>query len=296
MRTTTVTLYSDRLKLEGAFLHADDDRLDEKRPLVIIMSGFTGLRTIHPSRFARVLTTRGQRCFSFDYRGFANSEGARGHLLLEDQVRDVRNAVSFVRSFDFVADDAIALVGWAMGAGVVLKAAHGLPGIRTVCGINGFYDGRRFLRQHLGGDGLAAYERRVDAARRTASRTARWPDAEAFEIYPLDPSSAAYVNNQLRTYAHYFDHRFSLAMADSLLNWKPEALAPCMTAPLWLAHGLQNELHAPVESKSLYGLYKGEKHHHCIEGAGHTEWMFDDNPIFRRLAAALGQWLSGTLR
>jgi len=292
MRTEPVRMVSDGLALCGAFFRPDGDDGKDKKPLIIVMSGFTGLYTIHPSRFARFLTKRGHRCFSFDYRGFANSEGARGDLILEDQVRDVRNAISFVRTFPFVDHDKIVLVGWAMGAGVVLKAAYRSLGIAALCALNGFFDGYRFLHFHRGDHGMDSFEMRVERARQVAATTGTWLRAEAFDIYPLDPGSSTYVDKHLRTYENYFEHDFSLAFADSLLSWKPEAIAPFMSVPIWIAHGENNQLHSPEESKSLYSLYGGEKQLYWIRNAGHTEWLLDENPIFQKLASDMETWLS----
>lgn len=295
MRTEEVTFVSDGVRLNGAFFFPDDEVPNEVKPLVIIMSGFTGLWTIHPARYSRFLTRYGFRCFSFDYRGFAKSEGIKGQLLLEDQVRDVRNAISFARSFEHVDGERIALVGWAMGAGVVLKAAYRFKRIRAICCLNGFFDGWRFSHFHRGDIGMAEFEQRIELGRIEAARTGRWPEADAFDIYPLDPSSSRYVEEHLKKFDSYFDHRFSLAFGDSLLNWKPEALAPFQDVPIWIAHGEDNTLHSPEESKSLWSLYKGERHLYWIKGAGHTEWLLDDNPIFQRVAADMKDWLTAKL-
>ena len=88
------TFYSDGLRLEGASYQADSDDGGSRRPLVLACSGFTGLRTIHPERFARALTCRGYDCYGFDYRGHAASEGVRGRVLCEEQVRDIRHAAT----------------------------------------------------------------------------------------------------------------------------------------------------------------------------------------------------------
>lgn len=295
MQTDPVAFFSDGLKLKGAFFFPDGDELDEKRPVIVIVSGFTGLYTIHPSRFARFLTRSGHRCFSFDYRGFAESGGERGDLLLEDQVRDVRNAVSFVRTAPFVEGGKVAIVGWAMGAGIVIEAAYHHESIAALCALNGFFDGYRFLRFHRGNSGMAEFEARVESARQVAAKNGKWPRAAAFDIYPLDPSSSRYVDRYLRAYENYFDREFSLAFGDSLLSWKPESLAATMSIPIWIAHGEKNQLHAPAESRRLYELYGGEKKLTWIPNAGHTEWLLDDNPIFQKLASDMERWLNQIL-
>lgn len=238
------------------------------------------------------MTTKGLRCFSFDYRGFGKSGGVKGFLRLEDEVTDVRAAVSYVRESLHVEKNHIGLIGWAMGAGVSLKAAYHLGDISFVCGLNGFYDGWRFLHFHRGDAGMREFEKRVHRACRIAAKNGEWPYAEAFDIYPLDRSSGNYVDEYLKKYDLYFNHKFSMAFADSLLAWKPEALAPEMKIPLWLAHGSENKLHSIEETDRLYDCYAGEKQRVYLPNAGHTEWLHDDHPTFLNLADQLHAWIT----
>jgi len=64
-----------------------------------------------------------------------------------------------------------------------------------------------------------------------------------------------------------------------------------MRTPLLIAHGTRNALHPPTEAEALFSAYGGPREMYWIENAGHTEWMFDDNPTFLHLAAELGAWL-----
>lgn len=59
-------------------------------PTVLACSGFLGMKDIHPARFARALCDRGDPFFSFDYRGFGQSEGPPRRVRLEGQVGDHR--------------------------------------------------------------------------------------------------------------------------------------------------------------------------------------------------------------
>jgi len=295
MKNKLTSFMSDGCKLDAEFFCPDSDNLDSSRPLIVIMSGFTGLKEIHPARFSRFLTARGHRCFSFDYRGFARSEGRKGHLILREQVRDVRNAIAHVTGSGLVSRSGIILVGWAMGAGVILEAACNEPQICGIAGLNGLYDGRRFLALHKNDSAMKNYESWVFNARIQATKTGEWPLANPFDIYPLDPLSETYVHDELRKFPNYSEESFSMVFADSLLTWKPEAIAPHMHVPLWLAHGTNNELHSPNETRSLASAYAGSVTEYWIEGAGHTEWMLDDNPTFQRTANELESWITQRL-
>lgn len=295
MRTEPVTFYSDGLKLSGAF-HLPDDFTDGRQhPLIIPCSGFTGLRQIHPERFARFLTANGYVCFSFDYRGFGESDGIRGRVILEEQVRDLLHAVGIAENDPRVAPNRLILLGWGMGAGVVIDAARELLGVIGIIAVNGFYSGKRVQEAHRDPKGFLEFRDRVraDYASRAHSGDVRWDDP--FFYYPLDEESRAYVDGVLRREVGYDTSSFSAELADSLLRWYPEAYATHMRTPLLIAHGTHNKLHPAAEAEALFSAYGGPKELYWIENAGHTEWMFDDNDHFRKLGARILHWLERVL-
>ena len=102
MRQQTLGFYSDGLHLDASLYCPEEADVRPEAALLVICSGFLGLKNIHPERFARHFTRRGYVCFGFDYRGFGRSEGPRGHVCVDEQVRDIANAVAYVRSLPVV--------------------------------------------------------------------------------------------------------------------------------------------------------------------------------------------------
>jgi pimeloyl-ACP methyl ester carboxylesterase len=295
MRSEEVTFYSDGLELSGAFQFPDDFDPSAEHPLVLPCSGFTGLRRIHPERFARWLTDHGYACFSFDYRGFGDSAGMRRRVILEEQVRDLLHAVGYVEGDPRVDADRLILLGWGMGAGVVLDAARESLGVVGLIAVNGFYSGRRVQEAQHTTRGFLDFRDRVRAeyANRARSGEVHWDDP--FSFYPLDDDSRRYVEEVLRSQPGYDVGDYSAELADSLLRWAPEVHAPRMRTPLLIAHGTRNALHPATEAESLFAAYGGPKELYWIEGVGHTEWMFDDDPHFRALGARIVRWLERLL-
>jgi len=291
MQTEDTQLFSDGWRLGGSFFWPDHPSATTPSPMVIACSGFTGLRHIHPARFARFLARRNQPTFSFDYRGFADSEGPRHRVTLGEQVRDVIHAAAYVSGDDRVDGARLILLGWGMGAGLVLDAARHLPGVIGLIAINGFYDGRRVQRVHRGEAGFRSFCARVDEERRRRARTGEATVIDPFDIYPLDPESRDYVDNVLRKTPGYQATSYSFELADSLLRWCPEVYAPALDLPMLIAHGDRNRLHPPSEAESLHGLYGGPKELYWIADAGHTEFMHDDHPTFKALGARVTEWI-----
>lgn len=296
MNSEPITFYSDGLKLTGQlFIPEDDPPVTTPRPIVIACSGFTGLCHIHPARFARYFTQHGHLCAGFDYRGFADSEGDRGRVLLEEQVRDIMHATACIAGDDRVDADRIVLLGWGMGAGLVIDAARALPGVIGLIAVNGFYVGKRFLREHHDESSFARYVRATDAERTERSRSGRARFVDPFDLYPLDPQSRGYVDAVLRKTVAYEAESYSFELADSLLRWNVEAYVNAMEVPLLVAHGEKNMLHPTREAQALHDQYGGPKSLYWLPGAGHTEFMDDDDPKFQTLASHIEQWIRGRI-
>jgi uncharacterized protein len=282
--------YSDGLRLDGQFYLPDDLPSGRHRPLVIVCSGFTGMYKIHPERFARWLTRHGYLCFGFDYRGYGESEGPRFRVILEEQIRDIRNAVAVAVASKLVDTENVFLLGWAMGGGLVLDAARELEEVKGICAVNGLYDGPGFQRAHRGTEGLATFRRRIrdERFRRAATGIAQYVDP--FDIYPLDEVTRQYVRASLAPVEGYDATLCSFELAESLLRWSILPTAPELQLPLFLVHGDSNKLHPAEQAVELRAKYGGPVEIFWLEDAGHTEWMHDDHPLFTRLCDRLHGW------
>lgn len=295
MKEKASRFYSDGLLLDGSIFFSDNVESGANAPIVLVMSGFTGLKSIHPARFARVLNDFGLHCFSFDYRGFADSEGTPNQVILTEQARDVRNALAHIRGLDFVDPDRIAIAGWGMGAGVVLQAAAEERSIAALAMLNGFYDGAAFLKYHLG-DKWRQYLKDVESWACEQARSGAWPEKPAEDMYPLDAGSKKYVENTLYTYDKYSYDLYATSLAHSLVGWAPILSAPRVTAPCFLMHGKANALHPFSEAEVLKHALRAPLTEMFLGDIGHTEWMQDDDPVFQRVSAGLGTWLSEQLK
>lgn len=295
MHTENITFHSDRFKLTGSF-YLPDEREETPEPLIVPCSGFTGLRHIHPARFARFLTARGCTCFACDYRGFADCEGERGRVLLQEQVRDIVNGISYAAGDPRVDETRIILLGWGMAGGLILEAARWLGGIVGLIAANGFYDGARVQKHHRGKHEYETFVRLVEAKRCERVRTGNVETTDPFDLYPLDPQSRQYVDDVLRKAPHYDADEYSWELGESLLAWNVEQRAASLNLPLLIAHGDSNELHPVAEAESLYEKYAGPKSLYWIEDAGHTEFMHDDDPKFIALANHIADWLETLLK
>ncbi|TDD81494.1 alpha/beta hydrolase [Saccharopolyspora karakumensis] len=294
MISRPLPFFSSGLRLDADLHLPDDGGAGAPYPVVIPASGYQGLKVIHPERFARALTPRGYAVLAFDYRGFGLSEGERGRLVPQEWAEDVRAAVGRVSTVDELDADRISLLGWGMGGGVVAAEAAEDLRVGAVAAVNCIADGTRSTRNMHDEQSWNSLLERVAADRGRRAEIGRSEITSPWDIVrlDLDGRTDGYVGEELYR-APGFGSGVTLESAEMLLRFSPESLVHRVAPrPLLVVHGGQNELHKPEEARSLYEHAEEPKNLKIIDGAGHTEWMFDDHPTFRDLVEELDAFFS----
>ena len=93
-----------------------------------------------------------------------------------------------------------------------------------------------------------------------------------------------------------FPTPMSTAIGESFIRFNVEDLLPKI-APraVFVGHGYYNELHQRVEAEEAYRLANEPKQLYYVDGK-HNEWMFDEDPKFQALAAALADFYKEHLK
>ncbi|MFB5662244.1 alpha/beta hydrolase [Alteribacillus sp. HJP-4] len=295
MREKQINFYSEGCKLKGTLYLPDDYAAGEKRPAIIPNSGYQGVNEFYPKMFAEALTKEGYVCLGFDYRGFAESEGEKGRVLIEEQVEDIHNALTFLKLQEEVDEERIGLLGWGMGAAHVLQVTAADQNISAVAALNGFYNGARWLKTiHSYKDWLALLETvKEDRVRRVTEGSSRL--ADTFLHYPLDPATASYVEKELAS-LDGFGHQTYIQFTESIIAMNAEkAAAEIESVPLFIGHGVSNILHPVDEARKLYQHANDPKQFFEIHGR-HNDFMYSDHPEFLRLIDSLNLFFNKAMQ
>lgn len=297
MPTVPLPFFSDGHRLD-ADLHLPEQGgaggTGAPYPVVVAASGYQGLKVIHPERFARALTPRGYAVLAFDYRGFGLSEGQRGRLVPQEWVLDVRAAVDRVSCHPQLDPRRISLLGWGLGGGVIVAEAADDPRVRSLVCCNGIADGYRSTRKMHAEDSWDRLLRRVAADRELRSVWGRSEITSPWDIVrlDLDDRTEGYVGDVLYQ-APGFGAGVTLESGDYLLRFRPEQQAARLVdQSLLVIHGEDNRLHQVEEAYALYAAAGGTKRLEILEGKGHTEWMFDDDPTFQHVIEVIDSFLT----
>ncbi|MGB3481714.1 MAG: alpha/beta hydrolase [Mycobacterium sp.] len=298
MKSAAFPFFSNGLRLD-ADLHLPDTAPPAGGyPVVVPASGFQGLKIIHPERFARALTARGYAVLAFDYRGFGWSEGERGRLVPQEWVEDVRSAVDAVSAHDDLDADRIALLGWGLGGGVVVAEAAADDRVRAVAMLNGIASGSRSTRKMHDDQSWQRLLDRLpgDRARRTTLGRSEITSPWDIVRLDLDTKTDGYVGEELYRAAG-FGSGVTLESAEYLLRFEPVDVAHQLAGrPLLIVHGEDNQLHKLEEAQDMFDHAAEPKQIEVLAGAGHTEWMLDDNPTFKQVIERVDAFFTSALR
>lgn len=130
--------YSCGAKCAAVLWMPDGAGADDPRPGIVMCHGFTGIKEWLLPPFAEAFRDAGFAVLTFDYRGFGESAGPRGRLVPQEQVEDIRNAITFLASEEAVDADRIGLWGTSFGCANAVQAAGVDPRPRCVVGQVGF--------------------------------------------------------------------------------------------------------------------------------------------------------------
>lgn len=289
MEQQDITFFSDGIKLVGTF-YAPDGMETQKLPHIIVCSGYQGFNNFYPRLFSSYLTMSGFSCLGFDYRGFAESGGPRGRVILPEQVEDIKNAVTFAQTLAQVDEEKIGLLGWGMGAANVVELAGTDHRVKAVAAVNGFYDGERWLQSTHTPESWHDLLNAVEEDRVRRVTTGKSKRVEPFVHYSLDPATEDYVQAELDPLIERSGRQVDLQLTESILAAKPETMAAAISPrPLFIAHGKNNKLHPPDAAEQLYAKAGEPKTLYWIDGK-HNDFMFDGDPVLGDLAAKLSEF------
>jgi len=244
---TKVTFKSDELTLSGILHVPDDLASDEKRPAFIVMHGFGGYKDgpEHQAQ-ARILCEWGYVALRFDFRGCGESEGERGRLIVEQEIRDAIAALEFLENHEAVNSKRIGLYGDSMGATVAFKAGTD-ERVAAVIGSGGFGDGARTFRSmHPTPEAFRAFLDRIEEGKRRNRETGETMQISRFDIVPIPEALRTHLGPGALM---EFSWETARSMYDSRTEDYVAGIAP---RPLLLIHPAADQVVLASESYEVF--------------------------------------------
>jgi len=179
---------SDGLRLVG-ILHLPDSRRPGARlAAFLVLHGFGSNKDAGGgTAVARMLAGLGYAALRFDFRGCGESDGERGRVICKEQVRDTRNALSFLATREEIDSKRIGVVGQSFGAAVAVYAAGVDRRIAACISSGGWGDGaKKFRRQHASPKAWKRFSKMLQEGKRL-KRTGKPMMVSRYDVVPIPP-------------------------------------------------------------------------------------------------------------
>lgn len=141
----SVSFYSDGLRL-GARLYRPPNGTASGASVVFCPGSRVAMTTPYYHDYIPRLVDAGLTVLLFDYRGWGESEGQAGELYPQQQITDVRSAITYLETRDHIDSGRIGLFGVSFGGALGVEAAARDERIRAVVTVLAPMDGRQMLR------------------------------------------------------------------------------------------------------------------------------------------------------
>jgi len=290
MHTRECTFFSDGIRLDG-LLQFPEQVPHGGMPVMVLCSGYQGLKEIMPAKFWGPFTDAGYACFAFDYRGFGTSEGERGRLLPEELAEDVQNAITFLEQQPELDPARVGLLGWGFGGGIVVHAAAQDARSHAVACVNGIGDASRAVRDTRTYADWLVMQDRIAEDRRQRVVTGRSARVGPWDIVPLDPDTRTIVDDDMYGKHERFGIEMSLQSAEAYYAFRPERVVDRISPrPLLIVHGVRNTLHPIDEARSLYAHAREPKEIVEIPRGQHLDWIQFDSPAREPVMSRIVGW------
>ena len=275
MREEEVYFESDGIKLSGV-LHLPDKRA----PGIILCHGAGGHKEYHKWE-ANPLVEVGFAVLRFDFRGCGHSGGTRGLIKPSDEIRDLKNAITYLQSRSEVNEESIGVCGHSLGGAVVIAVSSEDMRVKAAISISAPSslargpeelvspeDGERMLSilsidkvKRAYGKPIRISLDQIPPRERKIPQT----DLEAAEFLLRDPLIV---------------REFLVESVEELMTFRPiDVVDGISPTPILFICGEEDAAVEAYHAQELYNRAKEPKELRIIKGAGHSIPIDEINPL-----------------
>jgi pimeloyl-ACP methyl ester carboxylesterase len=218
-----ISFYSDGIELVGYVYKPADLEPAERRAAVLVCHGFGASQDRVLPDAANALTAAGYVAMTLDYRGFGESQGPRFRMIPQEQVRDIRNALTFLEQQPEVAPDRIALWGTSFGGANVAYVAGVDRRVACTVSLVGVGNGLRWIRSMRRAHEWLALQREIEADWRQQVLTGESRLVDRTYLMLPDPPSAVAIAATLAAFPQAC-RQMPLETARAVMEFAPDAV------------------------------------------------------------------------
>jgi dipeptidyl aminopeptidase/acylaminoacyl peptidase len=285
MRAFDVTFYSEGYRMSA--LWRIPDHADGPMPAIVQGPGWLGLKDAKLYvGYHEALTAAGFGVLVFDYRGFGDSEGDK-HLSPANQLQDLRNAVTYLRTRSDVDPDRIGVFGsGGTGGGNAVLLAGVDDRIRAAVSQLPVANGRDWLHRMRSEAEWLDFLRLLEEDRQERVTTGK-----GRLVHPREEIMVPTPERRATTVKADVDGRIptlvSLAAADEILDYDPLGAARGLTTPLMVV-GVEDDATTPTDH--AVAIYEAARGPRKLVMQRHTSHYAAYDKYRRPVTAAIVGW------
>ncbi len=285
---TKVSFYSDGIQLVGYVYEPADFQSGEKRSGILLCHGFGAHQERYLPEIAQHLAQQGYVAMTFDYRGFGESEGPRWRMIPQEQVCDIRNALTFLQMQESVEPACLGLYGTSFGGANVCSVAAVDPRVKCVVSVVGVGCGERWLRSLRRAWEWHAFRKELEEDWRQRVVTGSSKMVDRTYIMLPDPDTQANAEWAVKQFPRSCTH-LPLETAQAVTDYHPEDLVARISPRPVLFIVAENDVLVPAENtRELYERAGDPKRWAVIPNIGHYDAYFP--PAFERVMEETTAW------
>lgn len=276
MEEKKVEFYSRGRKLAGVLYLPDG--LKERTAGIVLCQGYTGTKELFLPLLSQAFCEAGYACLIFDYRGWGESEGEKGHLFPVEQVEDIRNALTFLSIQDGVDPERLGLYGTSFGGANVITVAAMDGRVKCIVACLPIGNGRRWLRSLRRLWEWNEFLQLIDEDRRNRVLSGESRKMSAFDVVPPEPAiqeaMAAVAKEGLYSFT---EDQVTLESAEAIMAYSPEdVVGQISPRPILFIHAGADNLVSTEESEILYERAGEPRKLVIVPGATHVDFYLSE--------------------
>jgi alpha-beta hydrolase superfamily lysophospholipase len=272
-----VKFYSDGIELVGYVYQPADLAPGERRAAVLVCHGFGASQDRVLPDAASALTAAGYVAMTLDYRGFGESQGPRFRMIPQEQVRDIRNALTFLEQQPEVVADRLALWGTSFGGANVAYVAGVDRRVACTVSLVGVGNGLRWIRSMRRAHEWLALRREIEADWRQQVLTGESRLVDRTYLMLPDPPSAVAIAATLAAFPEAC-RQMPLETARAVMEFAPDSVVHQISPrPILFVVAGNDGLVLNELTRELYDLAGPPKKWVAIPDIEHYEMYLPEN-------------------
>jgi fermentation-respiration switch protein FrsA (DUF1100 family) len=283
-----VNFDSEGEKITGTLLLPSNYQEGQRLPVIMVFGAWTQVKEQIQHLYGRKLAEQGYAVLNFDFRNWGESGGKPRFLeSTNEKVKDVLNAIQFLKTHPAIDASNISLIGVCAAAGVTLRVTAQSKDIKNTATVAAWLQHPSTTPLFYGGEeGVKNRIALAEAAQKKFQQTGEVDYVEAYNpnvatsamFFPLD-----YYSNSERGRVPAWDNKFAV------MGWKEwmtmnsiDGIAEKINRPVIMVHSDGSAL--PDNVKRFYNMIPSKnKKLTWLEGE-HTQFYDDDDHVDAAIA------------